>query len=89
MGRLLQNLRDRPPVPEALLQDLGRDWRIRIAAIKPYASCRDTHAAVDAVRRILARCALQPEDITAVRVRANAFLHGMVVTIARRCRQLR
>ncbi|RPI41155.1 MAG: MmgE/PrpD family protein, partial [Hyphomicrobiaceae bacterium] len=77
-GGFFKTFGHRPPVPEALLQDLGRDWRIRIAAIKPYASCRDTHAAVDAVRRILARRALQPEDITAVRVRANAFLHGMV-----------
>src|SRR5262245_31656345 len=68
----------RPPVPEALLQDLGKDWRIRIAAIKPYASCRDTHSAVDAVRRILSRRALEPDEITAVRVRVNAFLHGMV-----------
>src|SRR5262245_18300241 len=68
----------RPPMPEALLQDLGKDWRIRIAAIKPYASCRDTHSAVDAVRRILARRALQPEDIAAVRVRVNPFLNGMV-----------
>ena len=68
----------RPPVPEALLQDLGNDWRIRIAAIKPCASCRDTHAAVDAVRRILARRPLQPEDIAGVRVRVNQFLNGMV-----------
>jgi 2-methylcitrate dehydratase PrpD len=77
-GGFFKTFGHRPPLPEALLQDLGRDWRIRMAAIKPYASCRDTHAAVDAVRRILARRTLQPEDIAAVRVRANAFLHAMV-----------
>jgi 2-methylcitrate dehydratase PrpD len=77
-GGFFKTFGHRPPVPEMLLQDLGRDWRIRIAAIKPYASCRDTHAAVDAVRRVLARRALQPEHVAAVRVRANAFLHRMV-----------
>lgn len=77
-GGFFKTLGHRPPVPDALLRDLGRDWRIRIAAIKPYASCRDTHSAVDAVRRILARCPLQPDDISAVGVRANAFLNGMV-----------
>src|SRR5262245_24926575 len=77
-GGFFKTFGPRPPAPQALFKDLGTDWRIRLAAIKPYASCRDTHAAVDAVRRILARRALHPEEIAAVRVRANAFLNGMV-----------
>jgi len=77
-GGFFKTFGHRPPVPEALVRDLGRDWRIRIAAIKPYASCRDTHSAVDAVRRILQRRLLEPDDIAEVRVRANAFLNGMV-----------
>jgi 2-methylcitrate dehydratase PrpD len=77
-GGFFKTYAHRPPTPDALLRDLGSDWRIRIAAIKPYASCRDTHAAVDAVRRILARHSLRPHDILEVRVRANAFLNGMV-----------
>jgi len=77
-GGFFKTFGHRPPAPEALLRDLGRDWRIRSAAIKPYASCRDTHSAVDAVRRILARHPLRPDDICEVRVRANAFLYGMV-----------
>ena len=76
-GGFFKTFGHRPATP-ALLQDLGRDWRIRGAAIKPYASCRDTHAAVDAVRRILRRHALEPDAIVAVRVRVNAFLNGMV-----------
>src|SRR5258706_8075236 len=40
-------------------QRLG-DWRFKIAAIKPYASCRDAHSAIDAARRILARYELKP-----------------------------
>ena len=77
-GGFFKTYAHRPPIADALLRDLGSDWRIRIAAIKPYASCRDTHAAVDAVRRILARHSLRPDDISEVRVRANAFLNGMV-----------
>ncbi len=77
-GGFFKTFGHRPPVPEALVRDLGSDWRIRIAAIKPYASCRDTHSAVDAARRILARRKLAPADIAEVRVRANSFLNGMV-----------
>jgi 2-methylcitrate dehydratase PrpD len=64
--------------PDALTRDLGAAWRISRAAIKPYASCRDTHAAVDAVGRVLERRKLQASDVAAIRVRANAFLAGMV-----------
>jgi 2-methylcitrate dehydratase PrpD len=66
------------PDPEALTRDLGRTWAISRAAIKPYASCRDTHAAVDAVARVLDRHNLKAADVTEIRVRANAFLAGMV-----------
>jgi 2-methylcitrate dehydratase PrpD len=62
----------------ALTRDLGTSWRISKAAIKPYASCRDTHAAVDAVGRVLDRHGLAPKDIGNIRVRANSFLAGMV-----------
>jgi len=77
-GGFFKTFGHRPPSPAALVRDLGKDWRIRVAAIKPYASCRDTHSAVEAVRRILARRALRPEEIASVHVRSNAFLNGMV-----------
>jgi 2-methylcitrate dehydratase PrpD len=64
--------------PEALTHELGSDWLLRHAAIKPYASCRDTHAAVDAIGRVMAREGLQPNEITRVRARLNSFLDGMV-----------
>jgi 2-methylcitrate dehydratase PrpD len=63
---------------DALTRDLGTNWRINKAAIKPYASCRDTHAAVDAVGRVVDRDRLASEDIASIRVRANSFLAGMV-----------
>ncbi len=62
----------------ALVQSMGKDWRIMNCAIKPYASCRDTHAAVDAVDRLLRRYDLQASDIVAVHARLNTFLAGMV-----------
>jgi 2-methylcitrate dehydratase PrpD len=77
-GGFFRTFAHRPPTPAAFTRDLGTDWRIRNAAIKPYASCRDTHAAVDATRRVLARYTLRPGDIAKVSVRANAFLNGMV-----------
>ena len=67
-----------PLAPEALTHKLGSDWLLRHAAIKPYASCRDTHAAVDAIGRVMAREGLQPNEITRVRARLNSFLDGMV-----------
>ncbi len=62
----------------ALVRNLGRDWRIMNAAIKPHASCRDTHCAVDAVDRILRRHALTEDRVQRVRIRLNPFLAGMV-----------
>ena len=62
----------------ALVQGLGQDWRLMNCAIKPYASCRDTHAAVDAVGRLVNRHKIAPQDISVIRVRLNAFLAGMV-----------
>ncbi|MFT3820938.1 MAG: MmgE/PrpD family protein [Rubrivivax sp.] len=41
--------------PELLVADLGHDWRIHRSSIKPYASCRGTHAAVEAVIRLRER----------------------------------
>ncbi|MDM0071612.1 MmgE/PrpD family protein [Variovorax sp. J31P207] len=35
--------------PGLLTQALGKEWRIHRSSIKPYASCRGTHAAVEAV----------------------------------------
>lgn len=67
-----------PTEPESVVRELGREWLLRDATIKPYASCRDTHAAIDAIDRILTRETLLPADITCVRARLNTFLNGMV-----------
>lgn len=64
--------------PEAITRDLGRDCLLRIAEIKPHASCRDAHAAVDAIGRVLNREGLAATDIVRVTARLNSFLNGMV-----------
>ncbi len=38
-----------PARPEALTEGLGQTWQIDLASIKPHATCRSTHAAIDAV----------------------------------------
>lgn len=63
---------------DALARDLGVAWRMDIAAIKPYASCRDAHCAIDAIGRLIARVPFSAEDVERVEVRGNDFLVGMV-----------
>lgn len=76
-GRFLKTYARATSEPDALLRDLGGSWRIMRCAIKPYASCRDTHAAVDAVGRILNR-GVAPDNVAAVHARLSSFLAGMV-----------
>jgi 2-methylcitrate dehydratase PrpD len=66
-----------PTDVEALTQDLGTAWKIEKAAIKPYACCRGTHAAVDAVGKIMDAQGVKLEAITEVQLRMSPFLHGM------------
>ena len=62
---------------EALVRELGRSWRITRCAIKPYASCRGTHSAIDAIGRVLGRYRLTAGDVGHVDVRLSPFLDGM------------
>lgn len=63
---------------DAFLRDLGTRWLIEDAAIKPHASCRDVHAAIDAVARIQSRSGIIAEDIASLEARLSPFLIGMV-----------
>jgi 2-methylcitrate dehydratase PrpD len=77
-GGFLKTYAHKATDPAALTRDLGQSWRIMRCAIKPYASCRDTHAAVDAIGRILDGRPIAPDDIAAVHARLSPFLAGMV-----------
>jgi 2-methylcitrate dehydratase PrpD len=63
--------------PDALTRELGERWRIMRCSIKPYASCRGTHSAVDALRAIRAETGLTSEQIRSVEVTASPFLAAM------------
>jgi len=77
-GGFLNTYGPDPTDVPALTRNLGQDWRIMNCAIKPYAACRDTHAAVDAIDRVMTRHSLHPSDIQSVEARLNTFLAGMV-----------
>jgi 2-methylcitrate dehydratase PrpD len=61
---------------DALTTGIGVDWRIHRSSIKPFASCRGTHAAVEAVLEL--RAGVRPADVEAVEI-------GVHPTIVRMC----
>ena len=58
------------PEAAAFWQDLGTFWQVEHQYIKPYPTCRWTHAAVDAVRELCAEHGLVAGDIAEVRIRS-------------------
>ncbi len=63
--------------PQALLKDLGRVWQLMLASIKPHASCRSTHAAVDAVLHLMSRDPALAQHALRIEVRASRFVIDM------------
>jgi len=61
----------------ALTDGLGESWRIHRSSIKPFASCRGTHAAVEAVLALRAEGA-SPANVDAIEI-------GVHPTIVRMC----
>ena len=63
-------LRSYAPDPEPALADagLGDTWETMAVAVKPYPSCRYSHAAMDAVIDIARREAVAAEDVEAIEV---------------------
>jgi len=60
----------------ALTIGLGNDWRIHRSSIKPYASCRGTHAAIEAMLRLRSEGA-SPENLAAIRVNVHPTIVRM------------
>jgi len=56
---------------------LGAIWKIDRVSLKPYASCRGTHSAVDCVDDILAASGRTTADIDRIDVRLSPMLMGM------------
>jgi len=63
--------------PQALVLDFGTNWRLNRCSIKPHATCRGTHAGIDALDLLLQRHGLDAADIEAIEVDISRFQHGM------------
>ena len=59
-----------------LTSAFGARWRLDRCSIKPYATCRGTHSAIDAVERVLAK-GTDPGHIAAIEVAMSGFQNGM------------
>lgn len=58
-------------------EGLGEVWKLARVSLKPYASCRGAHSAVDALSDILAETGRAGAEIAAVDIRLSAMLMGM------------
>ena len=63
--------------PQALLHELGETWKIMRCSIKPHASCRSTHAAIDATLSLRREQPCDPLQLQGVHVRLSAFVANM------------
>jgi 2-methylcitrate dehydratase PrpD len=63
--------------PHLLTETFGEKWRLDRCSIKPYATCRGTHSAIDAVRQLRSAHYLAVEEIAAVEVEMSGFQFGM------------
>lgn len=67
--------------PERLIDGLGRDWRIHLSSIKPFASCRGTHAAVEAILQLRSEIAASEIESMTIDVTptVNKMCSGKIV----------
>lgn len=63
--------------PARLTDRFGETWRLDRCSIKPYATCRGTHSAIDAVRKLLSTHHLRIDQIAAVQAVMSRFQFGM------------
>jgi 2-methylcitrate dehydratase PrpD len=63
--------------PEVLLAELGVNWKIMRCSIKPHASCRSTHAAVDATLDLTNTSSFSWNQVKSVHVRLSSFVNNM------------
>lgn len=62
---------------DALTAGFGENWRLNRCSIKPYATCRGTHSAIDAINVMFAKHGLTAADIAALEVDISGFQFGM------------
>lgn len=76
-GGFLNTLAPATSRPEALDAGLGVNWKLARCSIKPYASCRGTHSAIDALGQLLKQLKVSVDQVENVHVALSGFLHGM------------
>jgi 2-methylcitrate dehydratase PrpD len=62
---------------EKLSEALGESWKVKRAVLKPYASCRGAHSAVDALEDLLTETGRDASHIDAISIRLSPMLMGM------------
>lgn len=60
-----------------LIEGFGEKWRLDRCSIKPYATCRGTHSAIDALQDLLSAHQLPMDQIASLEAAMSNFLFGM------------
>ncbi|WCM48768.1 MmgE/PrpD family protein [Pseudomonas sp. WJP1] len=76
-GGFLKTLAAPTSNPEALDAGLGVVWKLARCSIKPYASCRGTHSAIDALSLLLEQLDVQVDQVEDIQVSLCGFLKDM------------
>ncbi|WP_416261710.1 MmgE/PrpD family protein [Gibbsiella quercinecans] len=76
-GCFFSTLAAKSAVPAALTDGLGQVWKLLRCSIKPYASCRGTHAAIDAAGLLFEQLQVDLDQIEKIEVRLCPFLNDM------------
>ena len=76
-GGFLKTLAANTAVPEALDAELGHVWKLARCSIKPYAACRGTHSAIDALGLLLDQLQVSADQVEDVQVSLCGFLQDM------------
>lgn len=76
-GGFLKTLAVETAQPEALDADLGNVWKLARCSIKPYASCRGTHSAIDALGLLLEQLEVDADQVEDIQVSLCGFLRDM------------
>jgi len=64
--------------PAQLTEGIGERWAFNHSAIKPYATCRSAHSAIDALREALDSGKLSPQSIRKITIRLDPYLLPMI-----------
>lgn len=76
-GGFLKTLAGDAAVPEALDAELGQVWKLARCSIKPYAACRGTHSAIDALGLLMAQLQVGADQVEDIQVSLCGFLQDM------------